>query len=160
MNLKRARILWVILATTILIFFQNACKAPNYKQLVGEWEIKEFHVVMRDYLDQLVIDTVLKDCGKFVFYKVDDFSRKENKGKIKGYVVKPVYLMVNGVYEFYPEQSWFEGDAREPLIAGNDIDFWFAGLTKYTVTKREGDKLTATLKMGSMYTETVVIVKK
>lgn len=160
MNLRNTRILWVVFTTTILIFIQNSCKAPNYKQLVGEWEIKEFHVVVRDYLDELMIDTVLQDCGKFVFYKVDDFSKKENKGKIKGYVMKPVYLSVNGAYQFYPEQSWFEGKAREPEIAGNDIDFWFSGLTKYTVIERDGDKLTATFNSGSRYNETVVIVKK
>jgi hypothetical protein len=128
--------------------------------LVGEWNIDEFHVVIKDHTGKLMIDTTLKNCGKFVFYKVDEFSKKENKGKIKGYVEKPSYVKVENTYVFLPEKSWFEGTAREPHMVGDDIEFWFSGLTSYAVTEKQGNTLTAEFEQGYMYKETVVLTKK
>lgn len=142
------------------LMFLYGCKSPNYKQLVGEWNIDEFHVVIKSQTGKLIIDTTMKNCGKFVFYKVDEFSKKENKGKIKGYVEKPAYVRVGNANVFLPEKMWFEGTAREPQIIGNDIEFWFWGLTPYTVTERNGKTLKAYNEQGDSYQETVVLTKK
>ncbi|MCC7298753.1 MAG: hypothetical protein IT244_10515 [Bacteroidia bacterium] len=153
------RICLLMFVGIVLIAIQ-ACKAPNYKQLVGEWEINEFHVVIKDNSNNLLKDTTLKNCGRFVFYKVDDFSKKENKGKIKGFVEKPVYLNVNGVQRFIQGKSWFEGEARKPEIVGNDIEFWFSGLTIYKVSERDGNKLTLYFDGGPSYQENLIVTKK
>lgn len=150
----------VHLAGLCCLFYISACKAPTYKQLVGKWNIDEFHVVIKNQNGGLMADTTFLDCGEFVFYKVDEFSKKENKGKIKGYVEKPSYELVNGVNVFLPERSWFEGTARKPNTVGDDIEFWFSGLTSYTVTERNGNTIKAFIVKGDSYKEFIVLTKK
>lgn len=160
MQWMKAKVYIYILICACGLLSAESCKAPTYKQLVGEWDILEFHLVQKDQNGKLMTDTTLLNCGEFVFYKVDDFSKKENKGKIKGYVEKPSLELINGTRVFLPQKSWFEGTARKPEMIGDDIEFWFSGLTRYTITERDGNTIKAHFDGGPSYQETIVIKKK
>lgn len=137
-----------------------ACTAPHYKQLVGVWNIDEYHITIRNNNGQLMKDTVMKNCGRFEFYKVDDGKRKDNKGKIRGYVIKPEWIRVNNTYFFVPGHAWFEGTAREPQIIDDKIEFWFSGLTPYQVTKKEGNTIHCEVAHGNSETEKFILTKQ
>ncbi len=130
---------WVVLL--LLIVFVR-CNAPNYKKIVGNWNIDELKAVVTNEQGNILADTTFKNCGEFVFFKITEGLTKDRKGKIQGFVNEPQDIISNGSLIWTSGHWFFEGSTREPQQFGNDIEMMNYTLQTYKVTHRNGKTLT------------------